>query len=315
MGMLGHFKGVSIRKGVATFPHTGVEIPLNGAFFKSAIPVVKFNSYLLMQKYWRAITGKKPLARLAFYPQPSGPWYNAWLASRMGGIEISKDPKAADVVFVFDDSTASETGAKLEPVLKAKAINHRIDDISKKRVAKIFQNVFGYGVEIDPLNYHGKAVQKSDLNGLHDGELVMCPLTPDVIKPDCVYQKLIDSTHDGPRSEDLRMAYAGGEIAVVFHKYKLIEKRFSTDYDHVDVWDADKAFSKDEQVKLIEFCEAMGLDFGAVDVMRDKHDGRIYVVDVNKTCMPVLCLTQKEQRQAFRLIADALVRLVERVKS
>ena len=233
----------------------------------------------------------------------------------MGGIEISKDPKAADVVFVFDDSTASETGAKLEPVLKAKAINHRIDDISKKYVAKVFQDVFGYGVEIDPLSYHGKAVQKSDLNGLHDGELVECPLIPDAIKPDCVYQKLIDSTHDGPRSEDLRMAYVGGEIPVVFHKYKLLTKRFGTDYNHVDVWDADKAFSKEEQRQLIDFCDAMGLDFGAVDVMRDKHDGRIYVVDVNKTCMPVLCLKQKEQRRAFRLISAALLRLVERVKA
>lgn len=315
MGMLGHFKGVSIRKGVATFPHTGVEIPLNGAFFKSAIPVVKFNSYLLMQRLWRAITGKKPLGRIAFYPQPSGPWYNAWLAARMGGIAITKDPKIADVVFVFDDSTASEIGAKLEPALKSKAINHRIDDISKMHVAKVFQDIFGYSVEVDPLSYHGKAVQKSDLNGLHDGEVVVCPLTPDAIKADCVYQKLIDSTHDGLRSEDLRMAYVGGEIPVVFHKYKLLSKRFGTDYDHVDVWDADKAFSKTEQSLLIKFCDAMGLDFGAVDVMRDKHDGRIYVVDVNKTCMPVLCLSQKSQRAAFRKIADALVRLVARVKS
>jgi len=315
MGILGHFRGVRIKKGVVHFPHTGTEIPLNREFFKSAIPVVKFNSYLLAQKYGRFISGRRPKASLAFYPQPSGPWYNAWLAARMGGIEITKDTNAADIIFVFDDTTESETGAQLEPSLKSKAINHRIDDISKTHVAKVFQDIFGYGVDVDPLTHQGKAVQKSDVNATHDGQVVDCPLRPEDIRPGSVYQKLIDSRHDGPHSEDLRMAYVSGEIPVVFHKYKLIEKRFGTDYDHVDVWSADQAFSKEEQIQLIDFCEAMGLDFGAVDVMRDKHDGRIYVVDVNKTCMPVLCLSQKEQRQSFRLISEALIRLTERVKS
>jgi len=90
MSILGHFKGVRIRKGVATFPHTGVEFPLNPAFFISAIPVVKINAYLLVLKWKRAITGAAPIASMAFYPQPSGPWYNAWLAARMGGIDCLK---------------------------------------------------------------------------------------------------------------------------------------------------------------------------------------------------------------------------------
>ena len=315
MGVLGHFRGVKIRKGVAIFPHTGVEIPLNWSFLLSAIPVLKLNTYLLGLKYKRAMTRQKPPASLAFYPQPSGPWYNAWLAARMGGIEIVTDPETADVVFVFDDKTASDTGKALHPALKAKAINHRINDISKTHVAKMFEQMFNYSVEIDPLTYHGKAVEKSDTNATHDGEVVLCPLPAEAIKEGSVYQKLIDSTFDGSRPEDLRMAYVSGEIPVVFRKFKLPEKRFGTDYDHVDVWSADEAFSKDEQAQLIKFCEAMGLDFGAVDVMRDKHDGRIYVVDVNKTCMPVLCLSQKEQRRAFRLIADAFMRLVDRVKA
>jgi len=304
-----------VRRGVAHFPYTGAEIPLNGRFFKDAIPIVKLNSYLLAHRFGRGIKGQPPKASLAFHPQPSGPWYNAWLAARMGGIQIIKDINAADVVFVFDDITESETGAQLGPALKRKAINARIDDISKTHVAKVFEDVFGYSIDIDPLTHQGKAVQKSDINGTHDGQVIECPLSPEDIQPESVYQKLIDSTHDVTRSEDLRMAYVGGEIPVVFHKYKILEKRFGTDYDHVDVWSADQAFSTEEQTQLIEFCEAMELDFGAVDVMRDKHDGRIYVVDVNKTCMPVLCLSQKEQRQAFRLISEAMVRLVERVKS
>ena len=315
MGILGHFKGVRVRKGVAHFPHTGAEIPLNKTFFKGAIPVVRLNSYLLLKKYARKLTGQPNIATLAFHPQPSGPWYNAWLAARMAGIDIIKDPHSADIVFVFDDKTKSKTSEILDSSLKAKAINLRIEDISKTRVARTFTQVFGYDIEVDPLAYKGKAVQKSDMNGTHDGIIVDCPLSPDEMSPDCVYQKLIDSTFDGRRSEDLRMAYVSGEIPVVFRKFKLPENRFGTDYDHVDVWDADQAFTAEEQALLIKFCEAMGLDFGAVDVMRDKHDGRIYVVDVNKTCMPVLCLSQKSQRAAMRKIAAALLRLVERVKA
>jgi len=217
---------------------------------------VKINAYLLALKYKRAITGVAPIATMAFYPQPSGPWYNAWLAARMGGIDLIDDPNAADAVFVFDDKTESDTGKNLSAEIKPKAINHRINDISKTHVGKVFKDVFGYSVDIDPLTYRGRAAEN-----------------------------------------------------------KLIEKRFGTDYDHVDVWTADQAFSPEEQTQLINFCEAMGLDFGAVDVMRDKHDGRIYVVDVNKTCMPVLCLSQKSQRAAIREISASLIKLIERVKS
>ena len=315
MSIWGHFRGVRIRKGVAVFPHTGTEIPLDGAFFKGAIPIIRFNGFLLAQRLGRFMRGQRPITSIAFYPQPSGPWYNAWLAARMSGLEIVTNSEEADVVFVFDDTTESDTGAALEPQVKAKAINHRIDDISKTHVAKVFEEVFGYSVDIDPLTYQGRAVQKSNINATHDGQLVDCPLPADKVLADRVYQKLIESDFTARGAEDLRMAYVGGEIPVVHRKFKALEKRFGTDYAHVDVWTADQAFSKEEQTQLAAFCNAMGLDFGAVDVMRDKHDGRIYVVDVNKTCMPVLCLSQKSQRAVFRLISEALLRLVERRKA
>ncbi|MEP3890793.1 MAG: hypothetical protein ABJN69_10010 [Hellea sp.] len=315
MSIWGHFRGVRIRKGVAVFPYTGTEIPLNGTFFKGAIPVVRFNSFLMLQRLGRFLSARRSSASIAFYPQPSGPWYNAWLAARMGGLKILKNPEEADVVFVFDDTTESKTGALLEPAIKAKAINHRIDDISKTHVGKVFEQVFGYSVDIDPLTYQGWVVQKSDINATHDGQVVDCPLPPSSVRADSVYQKLIESDFTERGAEDLRMAYVGGEIPVVHRKFKTLEKRFGTDYAHVDVLTADQAFSKEEQEKLIEYCGAMGLDFGAVDVMRDKHDGRIYVVDVNKTGMPVLCLSQKSQRAVFRSIAEAFLRLVEARKT
>jgi glutathione synthase/RimK-type ligase-like ATP-grasp enzyme len=119
---------------------------------------------------------------------------------------------------------------------------------------------------------------------------------------------LVDSTFTGKTSEDLRVAFALGEIALVYHKHKPLDDRFGTHYLSVDVMAAEDVFSPAEINLIIKFCDAMGLDFGAIDVMRDKHDGRIYIVDVNKTCMPVLSLTLAEQIKSQQKIADSLLR-------
>lgn len=41
--------------------------------------------------------------------------------------------------------------------------------------------------------------------------------------------------------------------------------------------------SKEEQTRIARFAAAMRLDFKGLDVLRDRGDGRIYIVDANKT--------------------------------
>ena len=97
-----------------------------------------------------------------------------------------------------------------------------------------------------------------------------------------------------------------GELVLVYNKHKPLDKRFGTEYLSVDVYEPNEVFSN-EEIHLIKlFCKNMNLDFGAIDVMRDKNDGRIYIVDVNKTCMPVLCLSLKQQIDCQQKIADAM---------
>jgi len=308
VSIFSHFRGVRISRGVIHFPHTGTDIKINKAFIKSAWAVTIFNSYLVALRIWRFFTAQRLAKSISFYPQPSGPWYNAWLAARMAGLDIVADPAKADHVFIFHDATYSDIEALDRQDLKGKVLNGRITDISKSHVGKIFKDVFGYSVDIDPLKHIGPAVQKSDINATHDGEIVTCPLSPSDIRAECVYQKLIDSTHRSQMSEDLRLAIVDGDIPVIFHKYKIVSKRFGTDYAQVDVKDAVDVFSLKERSLILSFCEKIGLDFGAIDVMRDKHDGCIYIVDVNKTCMPVLSLTFREQLKSFRHISQSLLR-------
>ena len=54
----------------------------------------------------------------------------------------------------------------------------------------------------------------------------------------------------------------------------------------------------------------MCLDWGGLDILRDK-DGRIYVVDVNKTDMgPPITLPLGDKLKATGLLADAFLRLI-----
>ena len=308
MKTLSHFRGVRFRPGVIHFGQTDTDILVDKAFFKGALAVAKINTVI----GWRRMVRRSRSGTMAFAPQNPGPWYNARYAARLAGLKLISEPEHADIVFVFDDNTVSEAGMLFR---EQPSLNARISDISKTHVAAIFHQVFGYAVAVDPLTYQGRAVQKSDANATHDGKIVDCPLREAALVEGCVYQKLIDSTPSEIQSEEMRVAIVGDEIPVVFHKFKDLDKRFGTDYARVDVRLAEDVFSSSEIDMLIKFCGAMGLDFGAIDVFRDKHDGRIYVVDVNKTCMPVLSLPLRKQMQSLDKIASSLRRYITRLTS
>ncbi|MBT8472835.1 MAG: hypothetical protein KJN99_09555 [Marinicaulis sp.] len=300
-----YFDGVRFRFNGIHLRRPRAHVAFNMAFFRSAISAVCLYTYIVGLRASRILRGVRHDTSIAFYPQSAAPWYNIWIVSQFAPVSITSDIKSADRIFAFEDETRVQSYPELSEFEVARLINHRINDISKRRVADVFKSIFRYDLDIDPATYNGPAVCKSQTNGVHDGVIVECPLAPEEIKTGYAYQKLIDSTFNGRTSEDLRISFVFGKIPVVFHKHKLIEKRFGTEYLSVDVKDAGDVFSSVEIENIIEFCREIGLDFGSIDMMRDKHDGKIYIVDVNKTCMPVLCLSLKEQNRAMRRIADA----------
>lgn len=308
---LDYFKGISFKKKRIHIATTGASVDLDKTFWAGLAAVVKIYAYFTGRRVRHMFARPDPLTpigTIAFYPQTPGPWYNIWQVIRLAGLKPVPDFSKADCVFVFEDKTYSEYDQDFAGGSDAVQINGRIHDISKEHVADIFEEVFGYALRIDPLTYEGQAIQKSNENGTHDGVVITCPLTASELSETCAYQRLVDSTFREDVSEDLRLAYVLGEIALVYHKYKPLDDRFGTHYLSVDVKVAVDIFSEDEIRLITEFCKTMNLDFGSIDVMRDKHDGRIYIVDVNKTCMPVLCLTLKTQIASQQKIADALTR-------
>lgn len=241
---------------------------------------------------------------IAFHPSRPAPWYLIWAVIRAGKGRISKTLHRADALFYFLDQTKTEdqsTPLDQSGHVPVRQINGGCTDISKTRVDQVFAQIFGYSLAIDPRSWRGDAVEKSDENGTHDGRVVQCPYPP---KPGKVYQRLLVSSDNGATVIDYRSPTIGGQIPLVFIKKRPINQRFANHNTSVQLAEAKSIFSPDELLLLSQFCAAMGLDFGGLDVLRDREDGRIYVVDVNKTDMgPPIKLPFVQQFTAIRILA------------
>jgi hypothetical protein len=240
---------------------------------------------------------------VAFYPDRARPWYLIWPVVRAAGGRIIDDPGRADLVIHFDDSIRSPTPP---PKLKRGAllINGRAHDVSKSAVAAAFEAAFGYELALDPTRHIGEAVEKSEGNGVHDGRIVRCP-TPR--RQGLVYQKLVENVAADGMMEDLRTPTLGGRPICVFVKRRVRKERFSNHNSACVLKRAEDVFSAEEIARIGDFCANLGLDWGGIDVLRDARDGKLYIVDANKTDMgPPIALPLADKLTATRDLARAL---------
>lgn len=154
-------------------------------------------------------------------------------------------------------------------------------DISKRTVDALMREIFGYGAEVDPTTYHGVCAVKTDENARGRGSVVTAPVS--AIEPGHVYQRYVECTEQG-RTVNYRVPVVAGAMPLcyVLGREPAVThlKTAATD---CRLTDADALFSKEEQARILQLCDRMGLDFGELDVLRADDDGRIYVIDVNKT--------------------------------
>ncbi|MFO1540447.1 MAG: hypothetical protein ACKOTZ_08365 [Chloroflexota bacterium] len=216
-------------------------------------------------------------------PDPVLRPYLAWKLAALCGMRIVDDDAGPPGSLVpglglrFHDTTASD---HLGP-RAGRVLNERCRDISKRRVGEMHARVFGYTHAVDPCTTHGPIVQKADANGAKDGMVVTGPLAAPV--PGQVYERLIDTEVEPGIVEDLRVTVIGREVVSVFRKRRRIEERFRNVGFPARVAAPLAVFGAGELVRLGELADAMGLDLCEMDVLRDRRDGRIHVVDVNAT--------------------------------
>ena len=281
---------------------TGADLKLDWTLASEALLWFAYYLVVAARSLWVRLT--KPTGpRLWFAPDSPRPWYLISAAAAWGGVRRARSPREADAAFYFDDSTWSP------PCIPghAKRFNFACTDVSKSRVAEVFEQVFGYPLAVDPQSWSGPAVEKGELNGVHDGRVVQCPTTP---QPGKTYQRLID-TAEGDYSYDLRTPCVGGRPVVVWVKRKPLDNRFSIHNLAVMAQAPETVYSPRELKQIARFAAAMGLDWGGLDILRDGPSGRIYIVDVNKTDVgPVIALSWRDKFRSTDALSKALRALI-----
>ncbi|MDT0632222.1 glycosyltransferase family 2 protein [Rubrivirga sp. S365] len=257
----------------------------------------RYRSLASLEKAWRRYSGERPskaqswarTARvlaapekvLLFYPEVPRPYAVLYKLAVLAGYRMTSDPEGpCDAVFLWDDETRSAVGPFRNDEA---AINLRCTDISKEHVSAVFEGAFGYPVEVDPTTYEGRVVKKSDENATHDGEVIDCPISADLVFPGYVYQKAIDNRRDDAEGfYEYRVPVFRGGAPVVYVKYRPVGARFKA-FDGAEVVAPESVFSEEERSQIVAFTQALDMEYGELDVLRDRADGRIYVVDANKT--------------------------------
>ena len=282
---------------------TGATVRFDTALVREIARGLRIVLLLMARRWWLRLTGRER-RQVWFAPDDPRPWYMVHAALSHGGVAVAKRPQEACAAMFFDDATVSPPLARPEGV----ALNHGCHDIRKSRVGEAFEAAFGYPLALDPRTHVGPAVRKSETNSRHDGAIVHCPCEP---VAGMVVQRLVD-TGDDTHVLDLRTQVVGGRAVSVYPKRRPKADRFrSISNVEVSLVDPATVFTEAERTAIGRFCVQMGLDWGTLDVLRDRWDGRLYVVDANKTDVgPMLSLPLREQFRSIRLASEALVALL-----
>jgi hypothetical protein len=183
-------------------------------------------------------------------------------------------------------------------------VNIMSRDISKFYVDSVFSDVFGYSTRVNPFEYAGKIVQKSDTNALHDGVILQGPLKTTV--DGAIYQILIDNSFSADLVVDMRVVVVKNIMPFVYIKYRDISERFKNTTIKTEVKPITEVLTEQEIELLQTFCHTIHLDFGELDVLRNNNDGKVYVVDVNNTPQgPPAHTSPKDAEYALDTIAHA----------
>src|SRR4051812_2093166 len=188
------------------------------------------------------------------------------------------------------------------------ALNRDCTDISKTTVDRVWAEICGYSISVDPLWTTGPLVAKPDQNGVRAGRVVEGPLKER--RPGFVYQELIDSREQG-RIWSMRVALMRGEIVNAYLKWRPDGQWFRGHEVTVPA-PVEQLFAENERAQMLEFATRIGMEYGELDVLRDRASTRMYVVDANRTPVRPKGLDPKHDDAWFGPITDAFAEYVRR---
>ncbi|MCW5712999.1 MAG: hypothetical protein KIT43_00595 [Bauldia sp.] len=279
-----------------------------GRFMKE--PGKRLHAYWLMLRgavpYHVAYALRRPFApeprTLHFFPGlPAQSNSTILRVCKVRGIRVAVGTPDNRPLMYWEDETVNRTPAP------PGALNGACTDIRKSTVDRVHREVFGYSAAIDPFVFDGAIVEKSEENAARDGVILAGPLAS--TRPGKVYQRLI-SNNRGDVLEELRIAVVFGTIPHVVICWKAAAVRFVRIANRAGLVEPSKVLSAGEMERIAAFCAALGLDCGELDAIRDPADGRLYILDANKTPIgPARVLPLWQTLRSVALIGQALDRL------
>ena len=239
------------------------------------------------------------------------PWTVLTKLAAANGYQFLRDPHRP-----HDVALNGRSGLPMASPAGAPVLNGRLAPNAKSTVAAVFEETFGYSLAIDPTTFEGPLVEKSEANATHDGRVLHGPIAPQEVRPDQSYQRFIDTAGPDGRLVDFRTPLYGGRPPLVYVKRRAASDLFHNRNATVEICDPADVYSSEEFDRLAAFADAIGLDYGEVDVLRDRADGRVYVVDVNQgPSGPPETLAPAERQAAVDRLAPAFDALLDHALS
>ena len=94
---------------------------------------------------------------------------------------------------------------------------------------------------------------------------------------------------------------------MVWRKRKQASNRFAVYNQSATLLNVHDIYSAHELDLIKQFNIAIGLDCGGLDILRDTVDGRIYIVDVNKTDIgPLIALSWSDKMKSLKILGAGL---------
>lgn len=239
-----------------------------------------------------------------FYPMRPGPNASFAYILRRLGARVGDEPTGGILVVAWDTGTWFSETARAR--LADDALNRGCVDISKSTVDRVWADVAGYSIAVDPVTTDGPLVVKPDENAVRGGRVVNGPLRE--ARRGFVYQRLID-TRVGDRVLQIRPVVIASSIVLVYEKWRPYPLYFQGP-ELTLPRTVEDFFTGHEAALLLRFAAAIGLDYGELDVVRDAADARIYVVDANRTPVRPKGLPVEAEDEAFGPQADAFSALL-----
>jgi O-antigen/teichoic acid export membrane protein len=265
---------------------------------------IDLTAFITFKRAYRRAKPKDGIrSAVLFYPDKPHLFHMTYRICHLRGYRMTNDPTQKTIASFYWEDVTTRDHTKLPEMSPRHLVNVACTDVSKVHVEKVFKEVFGYGMEIDPRVHHGVCVKKSNENAVHDGKIVTCPCDPE---EGYVYQKLINNIHGDDSVYDIRVPIFGHRMPLVMLRYRSRHDRFDNT-KIVDPAAIDGVLSDAEQKNILRFCEKLGLEYGELDILRDRDDGLIYIVDANSNCsgpLPGIHMSNATYEKLLRTYCD-----------